>query len=358
MDSPVRQKRMNLIMMRFRLLPLVVSIATVSILQLEPVEAQSKNPAVTPQARIEEWWFARHTENIGQMSKGDIDLLMVGDSITQNFESIGVKVWNRHFKPYKAINLGFGGDRTNHLLWRLDHLPLLKKSPKGAVVLIGTNNICWGSDTPKQAAEGVQAVAQKLHNLYPKMRILVQGVLPRRRQLDHPHRKQINELNSYLPALLKDIPHVTFLDIGPKFLDEKGFLSKEMMPDTTHPSERGHEIWAAAIESELKKMLALTEQELIEIVQLNWIPAGGAAPPRSTLGEATTITIKNTRAQMVKLYWVEYEGALLHYADIAAGATLKRGTFSDATWVITDEKEKPLGHFIATVKPSQVDIPK
>ena len=82
---------MNLIMMRFRILPLVVSIATVSILQLEPVEAQSKNPAVTPQARVEEWWFARHTENIGQMSKGDIDLLMVGDSITQNFESIGIK---------------------------------------------------------------------------------------------------------------------------------------------------------------------------------------------------------------------------------------------------------------------------
>ena len=88
------------------------------------------------------------------------------------------------------------------------------------------------------------------------MEILVLGVFPRRRKPDHPHRKQINGLNSYLPALLTDLKNVKFLDIGPKFLDEKGLLSKEMMPDTTHPSEKGHEIWARAIEPELDRMLA------------------------------------------------------------------------------------------------------
>ena len=254
-------------MMRLSLLPLVVSIAMIPLLQVERVEAQAanknpetqrtrKNPAVTPQSRIVEWWFARHAEKIGEMSKGDIDLLMVGDSITNNFDTVGAKVWKKYFEPRKAINLGFGGDRTNHVLWRLDHLPKLKKTPKAAVVLIGTNNICWGSDTPSQAAEGVQAVARKLNDLYPEMKVLVLGVFPRRRQLNHAHRKQINELNSYLPELLKDVKNVKFLDIGPKFLDEKGFLSKEMMPDTTHPSEKGHEIWATAIESELKKMFA------------------------------------------------------------------------------------------------------
>ena len=92
--------------------------------------------------------------------------------------------------------------------------------------------------------------------IYPDMEVLVLGVLPRRRNLDHPHRKQINELNSYLPELLKDMKGVKFLDIGPVFLDEKGFLPKEMMPDTTHPSEKGHEVWAEAISSELKKILS------------------------------------------------------------------------------------------------------
>ncbi|MCP4196987.1 MAG: hypothetical protein GY762_07525, partial [Proteobacteria bacterium] len=91
--------------------------------------------------------------------------------------------------------------------------------------------------------------------IYPDMNVLVLGVFPRRRNLDHPHRKQIIELNSYLPELLKDINGVNFRDIGPAFLDDSGFLSEEMMPDTTHPSEKGHQVWAEAISPELKKML-------------------------------------------------------------------------------------------------------
>jgi beta-glucosidase len=226
--------------------------------QTEPAASPPKHQSVIPAPRIAEWWFARQAEKIGLMSKGDIDLLMVGDSITHNFENeeVGLNVWEKYFVPLNAINLGFGGDRTEHVLWRLDHLPVLEKPPKGAVLLIGTNNICWGSDTPRQAAEGVQAIAVKLKEIYPDMEVLVLGVFPRRRELDHPHRKQIIELNSYLPDLLKDMEGVKFLDIGPAFLDENGFLSEEMMPDTTHPSEKGHEIWAEAIAPELKRMLS------------------------------------------------------------------------------------------------------
>jgi beta-glucosidase len=245
-------------MIQLAISPLVTCLALASMIPAQNSEAQkvAKNPAVTPQPRIVEWWFARHAKKIGEMSKGDIELLVVGDSITNNFETVGAKVWKKHFEPRKAINLGFGGDRTNHVLWRLDHLPKLKKAPKAAVVLIGTNNICWGSDTPRQAAVGVQAVARKLNGLYPEMKILVLAVFPRRRQASHPHRKEVVELNSLLPALLKDIENVKLLDIGAKFIDAKGNLPKEMMPDTTHPSEKGHEVWAEAIAPELDKMLA------------------------------------------------------------------------------------------------------
>ena len=225
--------------------------------QVAPATSAPKHQSVHPAPRIADWWFARQAEKIGLMSKGEFDLLMVGDSITHNYENekVGLKVWEKYFVPLKAINLGFGGDRTEHVLWRLDHLPVLKKAPKGAVLLIGTNNIGWGSDTPKQAADGVQAVARKLKEIYPDMEVLVLGVLPRRRNLDHPHRKQIIKLNAYLPELLKDMKGVSFRDIGPAFLDEKGFLSEEMMPDTTHPSEKGHEVWAEAIAADLKEML-------------------------------------------------------------------------------------------------------
>jgi len=216
---------------------------------------EAKHQAVTPAPRIEKWWFALHAEKVGDMAEKDIDLLMIGDSITHGFDSVGAKFWKEVFEPRKAINLGFGGDRTQHVLWRLENLPKPKKDPKGAVLLIGTNNIGWGSDTPKQAADGIQAIVHKLQQLYPTTRILVLAVFPRRVSPDHPHRKQINEINSLLPDLLKDLKNVSLLDLGPKFLDENGVLSKEIAPDTTHLSEKGFEIWAKAIEPELKKLL-------------------------------------------------------------------------------------------------------
>lgn len=216
---------------------------------------EAKHQAVTPAPRIEKWWFALHAEKVGDMAEKDIDLLMIGDSITHGFDSVGAKFWKEVFEPRKAINLGFGGDRTQHVLWRLENLPKPKKDPKGAVLLIGTNNIGWGSDTPKQAADGIQAIVHKLQQLYPTTKILVLAVFPRRVNPDHPHRKQINEINSLLPNLLKDLKNVSLLDLGPKFLDENGVLSKEIAPDTTHLSEKGFEIWARAIEPELKKLL-------------------------------------------------------------------------------------------------------
>jgi len=232
---------------------------TVTLLRAGPTEAPSTptHHAVTPAPRIDGWWFALQAKSIDLMKKGDIDLLMVGDSITHNFsnEKAGLKVWEEHFVSLKAINLGAGGDRTQHVLWRLSHLPVMKQAPKGAVVLIGTNNMGWGTDTPQQTGDGIKAIVLKLKETYPEMEVLVLGVLPRRRNLDHPHRKRIIELNALLPDLLKGMQGVTFMDIGPAFLDEAGFLSPEMMPDGTHPSEKGHEVWTAAIMPELKRML-------------------------------------------------------------------------------------------------------
>ncbi len=246
------------------LLGIATAFSSISAEQKPSKLKPNAHPSISPQVRLSSWWIARHSEHMAAIEAANdpkkdqkIELLMVGDSITHNFDKggPGEKVWKKHFAPLNALNLGFGGDRTNHVLWRLDHLPDLKTAPKAASLMIGTNNICWGSDLPKEAADGVRAIAKRLNEMYPSMEILVLGVFPRRRTLDHPHRKEIIELNSYLPGLIKDIPNVTYLDIGQKFLDNKGFLSEEMMPDTTHPSEKAHEIWAKAIVPKLKKMM-------------------------------------------------------------------------------------------------------
>ena len=109
----------------------------------------------------------------------------------------------------------------------------------------------WPSRTHHTSSQGAKQRRNFVHDTVPSLL----GVFPRRRNLDHPHRKEIIELNSYLPKLLKDIPNVTYMDIGPKFLDDKGFLSEEMMPDTTHPSEKGHQIWADAVVPKLKELM-------------------------------------------------------------------------------------------------------
>lgn len=220
----------------------------------EPAAAATHASSL-PSPRIEKWWFALHADKIDDMAKKDIDLLLVGDSILQGFESVGAKYYKEILEPRKAINLAFGGDLTQHVLWRLDHLPKPKKDPKGAVLLIGTNNIGWGSDTPKQAADGILTIVQKMQKLYPTTKILVLAVFPRRVNPDHAHRKQINEINSLLPDLLKDLKNVSHVDLGRNLLDEKGVLSKEIAPDTTHLSEKGFEIWAKAFDPELKKLL-------------------------------------------------------------------------------------------------------
>ena len=205
---------------------LVGFIAAVSVPSVEGAEAKAveakPNDAAVPAPRIDGWWLIRQGEKIDLMAKAngaekakkpedEIDLLMVGDSITHNFENekVGLKVWQKYFVPLKAINLGFGGDRTQHVLWRLDHLPELKKAPKAAVVMIGTNNMGWGSDTPEQTSGGIRAIVVKLKELYPDMDVLVLGIFPRRQNLDHPHRKRINQLNAMMPGLLKGLEGVT-----------------------------------------------------------------------------------------------------------------------------------------------------
>jgi beta-glucosidase len=220
----------------------------------EPAAAP-KHTSSLPSPRIEKWWFALHADKIEEMAKKDIELLLVGDSILQGFESVGAKYYKEILEPRKAINLAFGGDLTQHVLWRLENLPKPKKDPKGAVLLIGTNNIGWGSDTPKQAADGILTIVHKLQKLYPTTKILVLAVFPRRVNPDHAHRKQINEINSLLPDMLKDLNNVSHVDLGRNLLDEKGVLSKEIAPDTTHLSEKGFEIWAKAFDPELKKLL-------------------------------------------------------------------------------------------------------
>ena len=223
------------------------------------VPAFPQHVAVTPADKKDDWWVKRHAENVAQMNQGEIDLLMIGDSITHGWDE---NYWEMYYGHRRPINLGFSGDRTENVLWRLDNLPLDKISPKAAMLMIGTNNVGHGSTNPKETSEGIKAIVDRLQNAFPEMPVLVLAVFPRNDRpgnaSDGEMRKKVEEINSYLPGLLKEVNNVTLLDINKELLEADGTLSPELMPDLLHPNATGYGIWARTVEPILSRLLGET----------------------------------------------------------------------------------------------------
>jgi lysophospholipase L1-like esterase len=183
------------------------------------------------------------------------ELVFIGDSITQGWEGEGKQVWADHYAKYNAVNLGIGGDRTQHVLWRLDNGNLEGLSPKAAVVMIGTNNSNGEDNTIEQIAEGVRAIVEKLRQKLPNTKIILVAIFPRGEN-PNPQRGKILQVNQIIRKLA-DGQNVIWSDFGYKFVDEEGRIPREIMPDYLHLSPKGYEIWAESIERPLNRLLGV-----------------------------------------------------------------------------------------------------
>lgn len=210
-----------------------------------------ENDAIKPVPRDGNW-MKRHNSFNERVKQGSVDLLLIGDSITQGWEGEGKEVWKEFYEKRNAVNLGIGGDRTQHVLWRLDNGNIDGIKPKLAVLMIGTNNS--GSNTSEQIAEGVKAIVEKLRTKLPETKVLVLAVFPRGPNNDDRLRK-VNQGTNAIIAKLADDKDVFFQDIGPKFVDADGNLSKEIMPDLLHLNNKSYRIWAESIEDNVKKLM-------------------------------------------------------------------------------------------------------
>jgi lysophospholipase L1-like esterase len=195
--------------------------------------------------------------------------VLLGDSITANYESKGPGrlrdyrgVWRRYYADRSALNLGFSGDGTRHLLWRIMHGEIDGIAPKVAVVLIGTNDIGWLHRTAADTMAGIEAVVAELHRRLPATKILLVGLLPSDRG---PRVRQATaEINSALAARYGngEVPYVTYRDVSPAFL-KNGVLDTSLFSDprqvppepALHPSPEGQERMAAALEPTLSELL-------------------------------------------------------------------------------------------------------
>jgi lysophospholipase L1-like esterase len=216
--------------------------------------AAVKNTAIIPATRSNPTnWMARHEGFVKQAKAGHIDVLFMGDSITDGWRGKGKNVWDKFYAPKNAANFGIGGDRTEHVLWRIENGELEGIDPKVVVLMIGTNNSL--SNSADQIAEGVEKIVSDFRTKLPKSKILLLAIFPRNKEGVRPQQVEtINKVNARI-AKLDDGKMITYLDIGKAFLGDDGQLHEDVMPDFLHPNEHGYELWAAAMNPTLDKML-------------------------------------------------------------------------------------------------------
>jgi lysophospholipase L1-like esterase len=184
---------------------------------------------------------------------GDYDIEFIGDSITQGWEGAGKNVWQEFYGKRKVINFGVSGDRTQHVLWRLEQGQLDGIKAKVAVVMIGTNNSNKDDNTEADILAGVTAIVRQIRERQPDTKILLLGIFPRGRTFS-PQRGKILEVNEAL-ARLADGKSIFYLDFGSQLIEDDGSISKSIMPDALHPNAAGYRIWANAMEPKLKQLL-------------------------------------------------------------------------------------------------------
>jgi lysophospholipase L1-like esterase len=195
----------------------------------------------------------RHEGFVEVARAGNIDLLLHGDSITDWWVQgdANKAVFDKYFGGIRTANFAIAGDTTQGVLWGLRNGEGQGFQPKAVMLMIGTNN---GGNTATEVAEGVGAVVLELRTNFPDAKVLLLGIFPRSVPGD-PVRDKIAEVNRII-SRLDDQKRVFYLDIGPKFLDEKGFfLPDSFRPDNLHPQAKGYEIWGEAVLPTLKELL-------------------------------------------------------------------------------------------------------
>ncbi len=192
------------------------------------------------------------------LAKGPVRLVFIGDSITDAWRGGEQnKIYMQRWGQYNPLNLGISGDKTQEVLWRLENGELdgLAEGTKLVVVMIGTNNLGHRpAATPEDTAKGIECLVKTIRQKLPNAKLLLLGVFPRSTAADDPYRAQIKTVNDTI-SKLGDGRQVRYLDIGRKFLAEDGTLPRDIMPDALHPSTKGYQIWADAIDPVIKEML-------------------------------------------------------------------------------------------------------
>jgi lysophospholipase L1-like esterase len=200
------------------------------------------------------WWMKRHKLKLTEKaSLGDVKLVFLGDSITHAWDKYKSE-WDKHFAKYKALNLGYSGDRTENVLWRLDNGEVDGVNPKVLVMMIGTNNAGLRKEKSQDTALGIKAILQKLRKKLPETKVLILAIFPRGRNDHDEYRKLTMETNEIIKTYA-DEKNIFFMNINNIFLDHDRVLHKNVMRDFLHPNESMYPKWAEAIVPKIEELM-------------------------------------------------------------------------------------------------------
>jgi lysophospholipase L1-like esterase len=229
-----------------------------------------ENTAVVELPKIEDDfydWFDRHSQILALNNKTKPNIVFIGDSITHCFGGdpspagdaegckTGAESWDKYFKDKVALNMGFGWDRTQNVLWRLSNGEFEGINPKIVVLLIGTNNLVGTenarNNSPSEIAQGISKIINVVHAKSPDSKIVLMGIFPR--TPSGTFKDRILKVNSLI-APIADKPFVTFLNISDQLDDAEFNLRGEYSTDGTHLNKEGYEIWAKTLFSHLNNL--------------------------------------------------------------------------------------------------------
>ncbi|MEM9158888.1 MAG: GDSL-type esterase/lipase family protein [Verrucomicrobiota bacterium] len=234
-------------------LSLLLTIAPSFSAQTAEAQPASITPVVQDARWAQRWWMPRYEEKLAEAGqRGDeARLLFIGDSITHYWDQ---GIWAENFDQFGAFNLGFSGDRTEHVLWRIQHGALANLSPEVTVIMIGTNNTGHGEGhAPADTLLGIEKIITEVQQRLPETKIILHSIFPRGATKDDPKRLINDKINEGIPALAQR-KGVLHLDLNDLFLEKDGTLSRTVMPDLLHPEEYGYQLWAEGLMPTLNQL--------------------------------------------------------------------------------------------------------
>ena len=224
-----------------------------------PDVAPAEPPADRPAPRTDQNSMTAHAQLLEKAKQGKIDVYFAGDSIVRRWGALDypelLANWKQNFHGWNAANFGWGADRTQNILWRLENGELDGINPKVIVLLAGTNNVGTqprGEDTIAGIARGIKAIVDLCQRKAPGATIIVTAIFPRNDNM--AVMTTIAHVNARIAALA-DGKRVRFLDINDRLADASGTLVDGVMHDKLHPTLAGYQIWADALKPLFHELL-------------------------------------------------------------------------------------------------------